>query len=710
MNIRSKLCISLCLLALLTCLPLNVAALGAAPSQAGKKVISGGQRDFAFPVPGHNMLSSCFYDNRNHCALDFPAPKGTPIVASYAGTVIATYNGCSHNYGKSSSCGCGSGFGNYVVLKHDYVLKGGEHITLYSSYNHLTKATVSEGQTVRKGQQVGTMGSTGYSTGHHLDFQILLGGWTPFRQHSIDPYINELLELPEGLHSMNSGGCCSKYVAYVKEYYPRCLHDNFNAAGSCTGCGYTFDFASTRSAAAMGIYTANADTSLANKPYTASLGSAGTLKAGAEVSVSATVTNGAGESWYQLENGGYLPKSTLTFVRYRDAKIEGSISTPAEGQTLKKQSYTLSGSITSLYPLKKVSGYIDGTHYGSWTGSATSLSLTGTDINNKLFFAALAPGKHTLTVTATDSTGRGETTVIQRIFYIEQPPVYHAITLSLDGGSCEAETLSILHGSTIGQLPVPTKEGHTFAGWYTESGEAVTADTIVTAPITLLARWDALSYTVLLGETQFTAAYGQPLAELPQLQQEGMHFLGWFTQEEGGSEFTAETPVTGDLTLYPRWEGLKYQVTLDPDGGAIAWRRKNVTFGGNYGVIPDPTRNGYRFIGWSIGSSLITKTTPVVTAEDHILTAVWQPLETVPVVQEEAPASQSPIWIIPVGLAGLLAAAAVFFWHRQREDVPADGEETIPEEVEAPAEESPAEEAEVIAEESPAEDTEPATT
>ena len=159
----------LCVILLICLLPVSIHAASSPPSQAGKKVLSGGQRDFAFPVPGHNMLSSCFYDNRNHCALDFPAPKGTKIVASYAGTVIATYNGCSHNYGKSRSCGCGSGFGNYVILKHDYVLKSGEHITLYSSYNHLTKATVYEGQTVKKGQQVGTMGSTGYSTGHHLD-------------------------------------------------------------------------------------------------------------------------------------------------------------------------------------------------------------------------------------------------------------------------------------------------------------------------------------------------------------------------------------------------------------------------------------------------------------------------------------------------------------------------------------------------------------
>lgn len=697
MNIRSKLAILLSLLVLLNCLSLSASALGAAPSQAGKKVLSGGQRDFAFPVPGHSMLSSCFYDNRNHCALDFPAPKGTPVVASYAGTVIATYNGCSHNYGKRSNC-CDSGFGNYVVLKHDYVLMGGEHITLYSSYNHLTKATVSVGQTVSRGQQVGTIGSTGYSTGHHLDYQILLGGWTPFRSYSIDPYINELLELPENLHSMNSGGCCSQYVAYVKEYYPRCLHESFNAAGSCTGCGYTFDFASTRSTAAMGIYTAAADTAPANKPYAAALGSAGyPVKAGTEVSVSASVTNGAGESWYQLANGGYVPKSALRFVRYLDSKIDGAITAPAECQTLKKESYTLSGTVNSLYPLKKVSGYIDGTYYGSWTGSTTSLSLTGTDINNKLFFATLSPGKHTLTVTATDTTGRGESTVIQRVFYIEQSPVYHTVTLSLDGGSCETESLSILQGSAVGQLPTPVKEGQNFAGWYLESGEAATAGTVITAPITLLARWEASSCTVTLGDTQLTAAYGQPV-QLPQPQQEGIRFLGWFTEENGGSEFSAGTPVTGDLVLYPHWEVIQCNVTLDPGEGVVAWRSKTVTYGETYGAFPTPYLEGYRFVGWGMGSNIITDTSTMTTDTNHTLTAVWEPLAA-PSAQADSAVTQFPIWTIPVGLAGLLAAAAVFCWHRQQEDTPAAAvtEENaavqdVPEETEVTSEGSPAEE------------------
>lgn len=689
----------LCVIVLLNLLSVSAFAIGSPPSQAGKKVLSGGQRDFAFPVPGHNMLSSCFYDNRNHCALDFPAPKGTAIVASYAGTVEATYNGCSHNYGKSRSCGCGSGFGNYVILKHDYVLKSGEHITLYSSYNHLTKATVYEGQTVKKGQQVGTMGSTGYSTGHHLDYQILMGGYSPFRSYSIDPYINELLELPEGLHSMNSGGCCSRYVAYVKEYYPRCQHESFNASGNCSECGYTFDFSSTRSADAMGIYSVKSDITSAAKPYAASLGSGGkTLAAGKEISVSASVTNGAGERWYELKDGSYVPKSALTFVTYLESEFKGEITSPKEEQVLKQQSHTLSGSVSSLYPLRKVSGYLDGKCYATWTSSGmdTSLRLSSTDINNKLYFSKLAPGKHTLTITATDLTGREETKVTERIFYIEQPSVFHTVKLSLDGGSCETEMLSIQEGKALEAMPTPEKEGYSFDGWYLESGEAATENTVVKKSITLIAHWKPTEHTVLFGETEVLVTHGQTLETLPELTQEGYTFLGWYTAEEGGTRFTLETSVTEDTTLYPQWKALQYKLTLDPGEGKIIWRNKNVTYGQNYGIIPEPKLEGHRFIGWSIGNSLVTKATTVTTAKSHTLTAVWEVIETLPAATEPNvtdAAKDYPLWIF-IACPVLLVGAAVAFVLVLRKKQPATMAEPVAEE--APTEEFTVEE--IIAE------------
>lgn len=708
-KIYSHLLAFLLCVALLSALPTAFAA--SVPSQAGSKVITGGQRNFKWPVPGNYGLTSCFLDNRRHYAIDISASQGTSVVASYGGTVVEVYTGCSHNYGKSSNC-CGSGFGNYVILQHDYLLKSGEYITLYTRYAHLTAACVSEGQTVSAGTQVGTVGSTGYSTGHHLDFQILYGGHTPFRDYSVDPYINELLELPDELYSAFSSSCCKEYVTYVKELYPRCAHDSFNAEGACTSCGYIFDWSATVDTGAMGIYTASTEITAPAIPYGGAPGST-TIPAGTEVTVTAAVTNGAYESWYQVSMNGstvYVPKASLTFSAYLASQFTGSLSTLSEGQTLLKQSYHLSGYVSSRYPLRKISGYIDGTYYGSWTGSGsnTYVDLSGTSINTKLYFSTLSPGKHTLTITATDASGRPEATVLSRIFYIALPEAaVFTVTFDPGEGSCDPSSAAITDGNLLGTLPVPVRSDYVFTGWYTDDGTAVTADTVVTHSMTLYAHWAPATCRVTMGDKQLEIAYGQAIGILPKTGKEGYQLVGWYTAEEGGSPVTSDTLITEDLTLYPRWRPCQYRITLDPGEGIMPKDTKTVIYGTAYGSLAAPKRSGYLFTGWLLSGVPVQGTDIVATAGDHTLTAGWEPLETVPPVTEEAmpdsedtPSGKFPLWAVPAGLAMICAAVLSFFLLRQKQQAPA----------EAPAltEETPNLEA-PVSEEASAEEPEPVT-
>ena len=96
------------------------------------------------------------------------APKGTSILAAESGTVISVYTGCTHNYGKTKSCGCGGGYGNYIMINH-----GGGLVTLYG---HCTSINVSTGSKVSRGDLIATVGTTGASTGYHLHFGVLLNG------------------------------------------------------------------------------------------------------------------------------------------------------------------------------------------------------------------------------------------------------------------------------------------------------------------------------------------------------------------------------------------------------------------------------------------------------------------------------------------------------------------------------------------------------
>ena len=128
---------------------------------------------YVWPCPGYYNLTSQYEEWRgyyNHGAIDIASSgiMGATVVAAASGTVVATNTGCPHNWGKSYSCGCGGGYGNYVWINH-----GNGKETVYA---HLTSVAVSTGQYVSADQYLGTVGSTGHSTGAHLHFETRYNG------------------------------------------------------------------------------------------------------------------------------------------------------------------------------------------------------------------------------------------------------------------------------------------------------------------------------------------------------------------------------------------------------------------------------------------------------------------------------------------------------------------------------------------------------
>ncbi len=125
---------------------------------------------YQWPAPGFLTLTSLWDEDRgyaNHGALDIAGAgiMGARVVAAESGTVAFAYSGCTHNWGKpmSYSCGCGGGYGNYIMIDH-----GNGYSTLYA---HFSSLAVSAGDTVQKGQVIGYAGTTGHSTGPHLHFE-----------------------------------------------------------------------------------------------------------------------------------------------------------------------------------------------------------------------------------------------------------------------------------------------------------------------------------------------------------------------------------------------------------------------------------------------------------------------------------------------------------------------------------------------------------
>ncbi|MEU4505142.1 peptidoglycan DD-metalloendopeptidase family protein [Streptomyces sp. NPDC024089] len=121
---------------------------------------------YVHPVPGNHTTgyraSGSNWSSGSHTGIDFPVATGTSVKSITSGTVV--------------TAGWGGAYGNQVVIKH-----ADGH---YSQYGHLSSISVSAGQAVSAGQQLGLSGATGNATGPHLHFEVRTG---PAYGSDIDP-------------------------------------------------------------------------------------------------------------------------------------------------------------------------------------------------------------------------------------------------------------------------------------------------------------------------------------------------------------------------------------------------------------------------------------------------------------------------------------------------------------------------------------------
>ena len=156
----------------------------------------------------------------------------------------------------------------------------------------------------------------------------------------------------------------------------------------------------------------------------------------------------------------------------------------------------------------------------------------------------------------------------------DKTPTTVTVTFNANGGVMlfSEKTKTVTVGSSYGTLPIPTRSGYTFEGWYNAANNPVTAATTVT--------------------------------------------------------------VSSDHTLTAKWKKIEANtvtVTFDPNGGSMLLTEvtRTVTVGDAYGTLPDTIRSGYKFLGWYDGDTLISDTTTVSKTTDHTLKAKWES-ETAP--------------------------------------------------------------------------------
>jgi uncharacterized protein (TIGR02145 family)/uncharacterized repeat protein (TIGR02543 family) len=222
--------------------------------------------------------------------------------------------------------------------------------------------------------------------------------------------------------------------------------------------------------------------------------------------------------------------------------------------------------------------------------------------------------------------------------YARWTPVY-TVTFNPNNGVVNPTSAKInTEGLIEGSLPVPTRAGYKFDGWFTTSaatgGLEVTEDYVFSANTTIYARWTLVVYTIIFDAnggavtvSSGVTGTGGRLASLPTPSaRTGYVFDGWFTEEVGGTKVTTSTAFTDDATIYAQWSFI-YTVTFNPNGGTVTTASAKTVAGGKLASLPTPTFKDYTFVGWFTeidDGTLVTANT--VFDDDAVVYARWSKL------------------------------------------------------------------------------------
>ena len=180
--------------------------------------------------------------------------------------------------------------------------------------------------------------------------------------------------------------------------------------------------------------------------------------------------------------------------------------------------------------------------------------------------------------------------------------------------------VEVLHklNTPIAKPDNPTKPGHTFNGWYTDSAltQAWNFDDWVTGELKLYAGWTVNQYTITFDTNggseiaPITQDYGTEITAPDNPTRKGYTFKGWDKE-------IPETMPAENITVKAQWEINQYTITFDTNGGSeIAPITQD--YGTEITVPADPTRKGYTFKGWD---KEIPETMP---AENITVKAQWE--------------------------------------------------------------------------------------
>ena len=278
-------------------------------------------------------------------------------------------------------------------------------------------------------------------------------------------------------------------------------------------------------------------------------------------------------------------------------------------------------------------GDADATVYAQWTINQYTITFDsdgGSDvaaITNDYGFAVTAPADPAKTgytfagwTPAVPETIPASNTVCTAGWTINQ----YTISFDANGGEGEFDPATLDYGSEYGELPEATRTGYTFKGWADGDGNAVTAETVLgAADVTLKAQWTINQYTIAFDSNggsdvaSITGDYGTEVTAPEDPAKTGYTFKGW-------TPALPETVPASNSTHVAQWTVNQYSITFDVAGGEGELDPVSLDYGASYGELPEATRTGYTFKGWTDGDGNAVTAETVLGAADVELKAQWE--------------------------------------------------------------------------------------
>lgn len=212
-------------------------------------------------------------------------------------------------------------------------------------------------------------------------------------------------------------------------------------------------------------------------------------------------------------------------------------------------------------------------------------------------------------------------------------------TANSTGGTASVNKSSVEYGGSAVWTATPST-GYNFSKWSNDSTTNPLTVSNITANTHITPLFVLKSYTITwnpnggtVDPTSTTKTHGSTLDTLPTPTraadvQYTYTFKGWFTAATGGTQISASTTVTGNVTYYAQWTATlrSYTATFNSNGGGTPSQSTiTKTYGSELGTLPICSRTGYTLLGWSasldgsVYASITTKVTGNVTYY-----AIWQ--------------------------------------------------------------------------------------